>query len=165
MIAATPRPARAPGAWIPWAFVLFFVVVTAVNGVMIWLALDSWTGLSTGEAYDRGLVYNHNIDAARRQAGLGWQCRLTARLVGSARAEAELELADAQGRSLSGAAIEASFERPLQPGADFVVALEPQRPGLYRAQFELPLLGVWDAHVLVRRGDDRYVLQQRLMLR
>ena len=60
---------------------------------------------------------------------------------------------------------EASFERPLQPGADFVVALEPQRPGLYRAQFQLPLLGVWDAHVLVRRGDDRYVLQQRLMLR
>ena len=54
---ATGRGA-ARGSWIPWAFVLFFVVITAVNGVMIWYALESWTGLSSGEAYDDGLRYN-----------------------------------------------------------------------------------------------------------
>lgn len=170
MAAAATGGGSARGAWIPWAFVLFFVVVTAVNGVMIWYALESWTGLSSGEAYDDGLRYNHNLQAARRQAELGWQPRLVAHLTGAHpaggnAAVVELALTDTHGQAVAGATVEAGFERPLQQAMDFTVALAPDRPGHYRAAFQLPLVGVWDAHVSIRRGDDLYVLQQRLILR
>ena len=165
MIAATRRPPWPRGAWIPWAFVLFFVVVTAVNAVMIWVAVESWTGLSSGDSYEQGLRYNQNLEAAQRQAELGWQPRLTARRLGSDQAEAELRLSDRQGQPVTDAVIEASFERPVQPDHDVEVELKPVGPGQYRAGFALPAVGVWDAHVVIRRGDDRYVLQQRLMLR
>lgn len=164
-MAAQARRPPVRGAWIPWAFVLFFVFVTAVNGVMIWYALESWTGLSSGQAYDQGLAYNQNLEAARRQAALGWQPRLTARMVGPGHAEATLVLNDGGGQALQGATVQASFERPTHEGDDFVVALAAERPGQYRASFALPLIGVWDAHVTIRRGDDQFVLQQRLVLR
>ena len=48
----------------------------AVNGAMIWIALSSWTGLATNQPYDKGLTYNRNLEAAARQAALGWQPRL-----------------------------------------------------------------------------------------
>ena len=40
---------------------------------MIWFALSSWTGLAANQAYDTGLTYNRNLDAAARQAALGWR--------------------------------------------------------------------------------------------
>ena len=64
MNAAMPA-AGARGRWIPWLFVGFLVVVAAVNGVMIWYALSSWTGLAANQAYDNGLTYNQNLAAAR----------------------------------------------------------------------------------------------------
>ena len=165
MSAAVARPVPVRGSWIPWLFVAFFVLVVAVNGTMIWLAMSSWTGLAANQAYDKGLRYNRNLQAAQRQAALGWQPRLTARLVADTAAETELLVTDAQGQPLLGAAVVADFERPSSEGADFRVVLSPASPGVYRAAFELPMIGAWNAHVTIRRGDDLYVHEQRLMLR
>jgi nitrogen fixation protein FixH len=59
---------RPRGRWIPWLFVGGFLLVCAVNGVMIWVALSSWTGLAANQPYDRGLAYNRNLAAAARLA-------------------------------------------------------------------------------------------------
>jgi nitrogen fixation protein FixH len=163
--AVTARPTTTRGAWIPWLFVAFFLVVVAVNGAMIWVALSSWTGLAANQAYDDGLQYNRNLEAAQRQAALGWRFRLTARLVSRTEAEAELTVTDAQGQPLAGAEVAAMLERPTSEGADFRVVLAPSAPGIYRARFELPMMGVWNAHVTIRRRDDQFVHEQRLMLR
>jgi nitrogen fixation protein FixH len=165
MSAAMARPATARGSWIPWLFVGFFALVVAVNGTMIWIAMSTWTGLAANQAYDKGLQYNRNLEAAQRQAALGWQPRLTARLVAGAAAQAELEVTNAQGRPVTGAEVVAEMERPTHEGADFSIALMPAEPGLYRAVFELPMIGAWNAHVTIRRQDDLFVHEQRLMLR
>ena len=81
MSAAMPAP-LSRGRWIPWLFVGLFLLVFAVNGVMIWYALSSWTGLAANEAYDQGLTYNRNLAAAARQAQLGWRPQLTVRTAG-----------------------------------------------------------------------------------
>ena len=65
---------------------------------MIWIALSSWTGLATNQAYDRGLTYNRNLDAAARQAALGWRPALAVGL-GAAGGEVELVLTDAAGQA------------------------------------------------------------------
>jgi nitrogen fixation protein FixH len=157
--------ARSSGSWIPWLFVGFFLLVVAANGTMIWFATKSWTGLATSNAYDKGLRYNRNLEAAERQARLGWQPRLAARVVAGFAAEAELVVVDAQGAPVSGAEVLAALERPTHDGSDFKVTLEPEEPGVYRAAFDLPLVGLWDIHLTIRRGNDLFVHEERVMLR
>ena len=50
-----------------------FVVVVAVNAVMLTLALGTFNGLSTDGAYDRGLAYNQTLaaEAAQQARDLG----------------------------------------------------------------------------------------------
>ena len=45
-----PPDPRRRGSWIPWLFVAFFVLIIAVNGVMVWFALECWTGLASNQA-------------------------------------------------------------------------------------------------------------------
>ena len=63
------------GRWIPWVFAGMMLIVVAVNGVLIFSAVHSFTGTTTGAAYDRGRAYNHVIAEAERQATLGWTGR------------------------------------------------------------------------------------------
>lgn len=160
---APAQPRR--GRWIPWIFVAGFGLVAAVNATMIWVATVSWTGLETERAYDRGLGYNRNLQAAKAQAALGWQAGLTGRTLTAGSAQLELEVVDAQGQPLSGATVTGRLARPSKQGLDFDVALSPVGAGRYRAVVELPAPGLWDAHLRIDRGDDRHVVDQRLDLR
>ena len=157
--------AAAKGAWIPWLFVAFFAVVIAVNGTMIWYALESWTGIATNDPYEQGLTYNRNLAAAEAQAVLGWQSRLAARLTGGQGAEARFVLTDAQGKLIEGADVQASFERPTSEGVDFKLTLAPRGDGSYGASFDLPITGLWRVHIAARRQSELYVHDERVMLR
>ena len=154
---------RSPGSWIPWLFVGFFLVVIAVNGTMIWVALGSWTGLATNQAYDRGLTYNRNLEAAARAAALGWQPSLAATLDGET-GTVELILNGADGAPVTGAEVTVRFERPTSEGLDFAVPLAGTAPGVYRGGFVLPAEGAWNLHATIRRGEDLYVHDQRVVL-
>jgi nitrogen fixation protein FixH len=165
MSRAMPVAPHPSGRWIPWLFVAFFAVVVVVNGAMIWIAVGSWTGFATNQAYDRGLQYNRNLAAARRQAVLGWRPELHARLTDGLAGEVELAVTDALRQPLAGADVVTRFERPTSEGTDFILAMVPTEPGTYRARFELPLAGVWNVHTTIRRGDDLFVHEQRLVLR
>lgn len=155
---------RQPGWWIPWIFVAGFGVVLLVNGIMIWVAASTWTGISTNRAYDKGLTYNRNLEAAARQALLGWQARIVARPGADGRPELVVTLADAGGQPLAAAQVEATFERPTHQGHDFTLDLAPDGIGSYRAAFTAPLAGVWDVRVVATRGADRLVATHRLMV-
>jgi nitrogen fixation protein FixH len=163
MSAAVTRENR--GSWVPWLFVMFLLVILVANGALIWLASASWTGLAVNQAYNKGLAYNRNLEAARQQAVLGWQPRLAARVVAGLTAEAELVVTDARGAPLTGAEVEAAFVRPTRHGVDFRLPFAPRQPGTYRAAFELPLPGLWDVHVTIRRGGSLFVHDERVMLR
>ena len=68
-------PAHDPNRsrWIPWVFVGGMMVVVVVNGVLIFQALTTFTGVTVGQSYDRGRTYNRVLDEAARQDALGWQ--------------------------------------------------------------------------------------------
>lgn len=156
---------RARGSWIPWLFVGFFLLVIAVNGVMVWVATVSWTGLETQSSYDKGLQYNRNLEAAERQAGLGWSASFEARMVEGYLAEVELAMTDAAGQPLEGAEVVAIFERPGEQAADFELPLAAVGDGLYRARVDLPRIGAWRIHLTVRRGEDVFVRDEQVVLR
>ncbi len=53
-------------------FISFFAVVFAANGVILYEALATRTGIVAEEPYIKGLKYNQRIDAEAQQAALGW---------------------------------------------------------------------------------------------
>jgi nitrogen fixation protein FixH len=61
------------GRHVLYAMLIFFGVIFVVNGVFIYLARSTFTGVSTEDAYHKGLAYNDVIRAAGSQHTLGWQ--------------------------------------------------------------------------------------------
>lgn len=161
----SPAPAKR-GSWIPWIFVAMFTVVVLVNGVMVWVAATTWTGLETREHYRKGLDYNAALAAERAQAERGWQVAVEA-------VPANLDLAlrlrvglrDRDGRALDGAEVTALLIRPTSDGHDVAVALGPVGPGTYAAEAAVPLAGQWDLRIEARHPAGDWQSIRRILVR
>jgi nitrogen fixation protein FixH len=132
--------------WIPWAFVGFFIALAAIQGVMIWLAIESFSGLTAEDAYQRGITYNQTLAAKEAELALGWQASVTwqADRSGPGKGRLELRLLDRLGQPLQGAEVKARLRRPVGPETATHVALVASGPGVYGADLTLPLRGQWD---------------------
>ena len=149
--------------WIPWAFVWGFVVILAANGIMVFFAFDSFTGVSTDDSYRRGLGFNKQLEAQERATALAWQ--VAARLDrGAAGRRLVLALHDKAGRPLSSATVRAEFRRPIERGLDFTVALTPRGDGLYEAPVREPRPGQWQVVFHIAVGGDRIAAERRFVV-
>ncbi len=155
---------RRPGWWIPWTFVAFFVVVLIANGIMIWVALSSWTGVVDPRYYETGLRYNRLIEAAEASRALGWTARARVRVGADRQGRIVVELRDREGRPVAGAEVRGRLVRPTHEGEDVSLVLAPESTGRYVARFVLPAFGQWRLHLRARRGDDLFVHGERLFL-
>ena len=152
--------------WIPWTFVAFFAVVFAANGTMVAIGFATWTGVTTDDAYRKGLAYNRVLAAARDQEALGWRADLGFEADGPTRGRVGLALADRDGRPLPGALVRARFVRPSHQGHDFELPLPAAgEAGRYGAKVELPLPGVWEVRVSAARDGWIYRLTERIFAR
>ena len=158
---ASAAPERS-SSWIPWTFVGFFAVVLIANGIMLFFALQSWTGIETEDAYEKGLAFNEQIADAETQARLGWRAELAVEPAGPRRAKVTLHLLDAAGAPLDRAVVTAQFLRPTQEGHDLSLALPWQGEGRYGAETALPLAGLWDLEVEVRHRRGSLRLEDRI---
>lgn len=52
---------------IPWYFVMAFLVVFAVNGFFVYMAVSTNHGVVTENAYKKGLDYNNVVAQIRKQ--------------------------------------------------------------------------------------------------
>ena len=159
------RKLRQKSWWIPWLFVAGFGVVLAANGTMLVFALNSFTGIETEQAYQKGLAFNDQIAAAERQADLGWKVVPSIEQKGAQGARIEVAVNDDLGRPLDGAMVEALLFRPTQAGHDTGVTLTRSGPGLYDVDVTLPLSGVWDLRIDIRHDRGDYRLTERLVLK
>ncbi len=117
----------------------FFGVMLVANVIFIWLALGTFTGVTSEQAYQDGLDYNQRLEAAAAQRALGWQGKLTQE-AGSVL----LTLADAAGRPVRGLLLDARFLRPTNDGQDRTLPMVEAAPGRYAVPLDLPLAGNWD---------------------
>ena len=70
-------PARQlPWRWFPAAMLGSIAVVFAVNGAMIYAAVSTFPGQAGEDGFDLSNAYARVLDAAARQAALGWQLAL-----------------------------------------------------------------------------------------
>lgn len=146
------------GAWIPWIFVGAFGVVLAANGALIAFSISSFSGVSTDDAYRRGLAFNAVIAEKRKGEALGW--RLDARFAPDG--WFEVELVDGDGAGLPDATVVARFVRPTQSGHDVEVALAPLGGGRYGTRVVLPLAGQWALRLRATRDGQSVIHTQRI---
>lgn len=150
--------------WGPWVFVAMFAVVLGANGVMVWIAFDTWTGLETRNAYERGLAYNRVLDAERAQAALGWHVEVDVTPGEAGRATIDARFRNRDGHPVSLTRVRARLIRPTHSGHDTAVTLAKQGPGHYRTDLTVPLPGQWDLRVLAEYAGGTFQARRRVVL-
>lgn len=161
---------RPDGWWYPWIFVAGFGVVLLVNGIMLYAATSTFSGLSVQKSFEKGNAYNAEIAAAEAQAALGWQGSV--RVVGS-RTTADgarqlrwsFQLKDKAGQPIEGMSVRAIVERPAVKGHDQIVVPAATAPGVYSVDMTVPFKGQWEVRLTAkRRGDPTYRMRYRLQI-
>lgn len=142
-------------------------LVVAVNGVLLFLALDTWSGLETEDSYRKGVAYNRALAGAKAQAALGWTMDLAfvADGGGGRRGDLTVRFRDGGGRAVTGLAVEARMIRPTHEGYDTTAALGHRGGGVYGAAITLPLSGQWTVRVHARRDGDIFQASHRIQVR
>jgi nitrogen fixation protein FixH len=153
----SPDPRRS--RWIPWVFVGGMLTVVAVNAVLVYASISTFTGVTTGHSYDRGRAYNAVLQEAARQDALGWTSRVT--LEGNVLG---VTVADRDGQPVPGT-VQGVLLRPLE-GAQLALDFVAAGPGRWIAFSDSPAPGQWEARLTVtdRRGQNLDI-RQRIVLR
>ena len=136
-------PARPSDKYIPLYFVAFFLVIFAVNGVFVYYATKTHTGVVTRHAYEKGLNYNKTIELANAQDELGIESRI---LIENG------QIIFRSNRHVK-ANVTAYITRPTQDGYDFKVKLSGEK-GYFTGKIDFPMKGQW--HIAVVANSEEY---------
>jgi nitrogen fixation protein FixH len=161
MKAARPITGRA----VLFGLLAFFGVVFAVNGALIFFAVNSWSGLSTERPFEAGRDHDRTLAQAEVQTALGWRSAvaLTPRAAGEGQA-VEVTLTGRNGAPLGGLEVELALRRPARGDLDQRLSLSETAAGRYRGTVALPLPGRWYAEIRVRGADGpRYRMEHEVM--
>lgn len=135
-------------------FLLFFCAITAVNAVMIRVAVRTMSGVVTDHPYERGVAYNKVVLAEEAQERLGWHEDITYR-----DHMLHVALYDRDGTPLALQDATAKFTRPTRQGYDFERALKGSDTPV-----TFPLKGVWDVHVFAKANGQEFQRSKRLIV-
>lgn len=125
--------------------VAFFGIVMAVNFTMARIAIGGFSGTVVDNSYIASQRYNDWLEAASRQADMGWSARV------ALDADAHVVLV-ADG--FDAASVEAVAENPLRRSGDVALVMERQADGSFRSTRPLPA-GRWSVRSIVDGVDGR----------
>jgi nitrogen fixation protein FixH len=151
--------------WIPWLFVALFSVVVAANGVLVYLAVATWGGLQTENAYAKGLAFNAALAEARAREALGWTVVVEYGDRGPGQGVLSATLKDRHGNPLAGAALQGRLVRPTHAGYDHAIAFAYRGDGRYAAEIAPPLPGEWELRLSAAHRGRTYRLSRRIHVR
>jgi nitrogen fixation protein FixH len=126
--------------------VCFFVVVFAVNGVFLFLALSTNTGVVAVEPYRKGLKYNDRVAAEQRQRDLGWTSDI---LIAADETTLVATIRDRDGNGVHGLTAAAKIGRAATDREDVEAKLIETTPGRYEAKLLLSGTGSYVANLEV----------------
>ena len=154
------------GKHVLYILLAFFGVMFAVNGVFVYVALTSFSGLSEKDAYVKGLNYNQAIEEHAEQRARQWQVHLDTDNLGGNSSILTLNAKDNKGMDLNFEGVTVMVKRPALEDLDFEVVLSKVAEK-YSATVEFPMAGQWDVIVLARGAgyDKPYRLEKRLWIK
>lgn len=140
--------------------VAFFGIITAVNAVMITLALESFPGQVSVTPYEDGIAYNKKLAQMAAQERLGW--RAAAGVEGDT---VVVRMIDKAGAPVSGLRLSGRLERPATESGRVTARFKETAPGAYQARTG-GLAGAWDLTFQAVDADGRvFEAERRLMWR
>ncbi len=147
------------------AFILagFFGLMFAVNGVFVYFALGSFSGVSVEDAYRRGLDYNQELAQKQQQEERNWKHSFEFVQTGEGAGKVTLILDDKNGNRIAGLSVNGHLKRPVVALADRPVEFLEQGQG-YVAKLDFTDKGQWDIVVLLEGGgfENPYRLEKRI---
>lgn len=165
---------RSDGWWYPLIYVGGFLVIIAVNIVMVYDATRTFSGLTTQDPYLSGNSYNAEIDASDAQKKLGWSSDLGVDLVdsppgltvpkGAFPTKLTFTIVDRDNKPVEGLTVVAEIRRPAENNMDQRVDLSASDKGVYSQVVALPKLGQWEIRVVAEREKEVYRLNQRALV-
>jgi len=154
MTLSIPRMPLAPAL-----FVAGFAIVIAVNGIMMWFAIDSFSGLYSDNARERGVHYNRIVAEQRARDALGW------RVVPVWKdGRLQVTLLQETGAPLEGAHLVAELVRPAEKRAPVPVVWSDKGNGKFSGEVSLPERGNWDLDIVVDAQGHRFAETRRMFL-
>ena len=148
--------------WIPSLFVLGFLVVVAVNTVLIVTATGSFSGLVVAHPYKKGAEYSRLHQELLAQKQLGWQYVLQAVPQADGQVRLIMQWSDGAALALSDLVVTLEASRPVENIPPLTVALQPRGGGRYEALLELQRDGLWDLRISASQGPRRFVAAERI---
>jgi len=142
----------------------FFGVIFAANGVMIYAALSTMTGLDTDSAYQAGRRFAQDAAAAKAQVARQWHVEAGLTPAG-ADETVDISARDAEGAPIAGLDATITFERPVDRRLDRKVDVHERGPGRFHGNVALEA-GQWDLILeLSRNGEQLFVSRNRIILK
>jgi nitrogen fixation protein FixH len=148
-----------------WIGGFFLVVFTSIGGMM-YIAVNSMSGLETEKPYEKGIAYNSTIARARQQEAARLSVSIAADPQPDKLVRLSVRVRDADEAPYMEKDVRVLFFRPTKQGYDKSVLLKEKKPGLYRGNIMLPLRGIWDlkleikdAGKIVYKSKSRVILQ------
>lgn len=159
---------RQDGWWYPWVFVGGFAVIITVNGIMAYIAVDSWTGLETEHAFQKGQEFNTQLAQKSKQSKLGWtvatQFEHTPAPDNARSGVLHFTFTDATGGGVTGLNLQALAVRPTHEGYDRELTFVALGNGAYTAPADLPLSGQWELRITAARDTEVFKMRQRIQV-
>ncbi|MET0156176.1 MAG: FixH family protein [Rickettsiales bacterium] len=145
---------------IPWYFVMGFAVLISVDSVMAYLAVHSYHGVVTENAYEKGLDYNADLAMEKEQEALGWKSG-----VAYENGALRVTIVDKNGAPLEKARVVAFIDRPLEDGYRKRILLKEKGRGVYAALVTFPLPGQWKVTAAAMKDGERFQSSSRIVMR
>ncbi|AAN29305.1 MULTISPECIES: FixH family protein [Brucella] len=130
---------------------MFFGVIIAVNLLMAYNAIHSWSGLVVQNTYVASQEFNDKAKTGKEQAALNWQSKPAYE-----NGVFTWQLADHNGKAVAMTGGTVDFKRPVGDAHDTKVTLTVREPGILTAPLELGE-GAWIMEVNADAGlEDPY---------
>lgn len=151
----------------PWVlgWMALVLVVLGVNTLFITTAVITSPGLVDKDYYEKGRYHEENL-LKKREArnALGWQYNLQVaeKIPMNAGSPVRFSAVDRTGLPLRDAVIVVTAYRPSDASADFSATMVESMPGMYEANMQFPLKGIWDLILKVQSAEDELEVRHRI---
>ncbi|MFT6559091.1 FixH family protein [Sneathiella sp.] len=164
MESAIPRKLK--GIHVFYMLAGFFGVMFAVNGVFVYFALTSFSGISVQDAYKKGLSYNEEISRFEDQQARGWKTDLVVEILEDKKVFLSLTVSDKQNQKINDIGASLLVSRPAREDQDQLFTMVPTRAGFeLETTFAEP--GQWDLLITLKGGgfDKPYRVEKRIWVK
>ena len=169
--------------WGPAVIVIFFIVLFALDGVLVVISKQGlpepiadrllprssqqqqvrsvFPGTVANDYQKKESLYNEYLEQVRKQQQRGWQVKKgwLGPPVVNRKLPFQVQVSEADGAPVRFAQVSGIFQRPSDSRKDQAFDMQEVEPGLYRVLLALPEPGQWDLVLNIRRGEQVHELR------